>query len=73
MVWEKTLGGFLLAVFICVSFKLYVFLQCVALALVTQFSRLQSADLIQCDSFSTGVSGSVSRCDACDWCVCWSL
>lgn len=52
---KKTLDGFLLAGFTSVSFMLHVFLQHVALALVTQVSRLQSADLIQCDSFSTGV------------------
>lgn len=34
---------------------LYVFLQCVVLVFVTQVSRLQSADLIQCDSSNMDV------------------
>lgn len=65
----KTLGGFLLVVFVCVSFMLYVFLQCVALALVTQVSRLQSADLIQCGSFSRGVQRFCKQM-WCLWLVC---
>lgn len=44
----------LITVFTSLSFMLHVFLQCVVLASVTQVSRLQSADLIQCDSSSMG-------------------
>lgn len=63
----KNTWWLLITVLTPVSFMLCVFVRCVALASVTQVSRLQSADLIQCDSSST--DGSVSRCGACDWCV----
>lgn len=51
----KNTWWLLVTVFISVSFMLHVSLRCVALAWVTQVSRLQSADLIQWDSSSTGM------------------
>lgn len=48
---------------------LHVFLQSVALVSVPQVSRLQSGDLIQCDSSSTGVQWFCKQM-WCLWLVC---
>lgn len=62
----------LVRVFTSVSFMLHVSPRCVALAWVTLRSVGYSRLIWSSVTVPVRVcSGSVSRCDACDWCVCW--